>query len=164
MLTAQGDPVSRVVGLELGADDYVPKPFEPRELVARIHAVLRRVQTLPHARQEPASSHDWSSIRLPGWRLDRLLRQLTSNEGLVVQLSGAEFRLLDVLIAHSEQVLSRDALVALLQAPGSEVQGRNVDLTISRLRQKLHQSAEAQDLIRTVRGEGYVLAAKAMPA
>ncbi len=163
MLTAQGDPVSRVVGLEVGADDYVPKPFEPRELVARIHAVLRRVNApvgAPIAVPEALKT----TVRLPGWVLDRVQRRLQSDEGLLVQLSGAEFRLLDVLINHAEEVLSREALVALVQSPGVEVQGRNIDLTISRLRQKLNHGASAQELIRTVRGEGYMLAAKVMPA
>jgi two-component system, OmpR family, response regulator len=164
MLTAQGDPVSRVVGLELGADDYVPKPFEPRELVARIHAVLRRMSTAAEVVESTVPEWGATHMRLHGWVLDRLQRRLTSDNGLLVQLSGAEFRLLDVLIQHAETVLSRERLIALVQTPGVEVQGRNIDLTISRLRQKLNQGGHAQDLIRTVRGEGYVLATRAVPA
>jgi two-component system OmpR family response regulator len=153
MLTAQGDPASRIVGLELGADDYLPKPFEPRELVARIHAVLRRSGSLAQG-----SGAGLPALRFKGWTFDRVNRQLTSNEGLLVQLSGAEFRLLDALVAHAEEVLSRERLVVLMQTPGVEVNERSVDLTVSRLRTKLNHGADAIDLIRTVRGEGYVLA------
>lgn len=154
MLTAQGDPASRVVGLEMGADDYLPKPFDPRELVARIHAVLRRTAPAARANAETRGRQ----VRLRGFTLDRINRQLTSPQGLLVQLSGAEYRLLDALVQHAEQVLSRDRLVALLQTPGVDVNGRSVDLTVSRLRQKLNQGVDAIDLIRTVRGEGYLLA------
>jgi len=161
MLTAQGDPASRIVGLEMGADDYLPKPFEPRELVARIHAVLRRTGA-----REPARSlaEPPARVHFKGWDFDRLTRQLSSREGLMVQLSGAEFRLLDALVNHAEEVLSRERLVALMQTPGVEVNGRSVDLTVSRLRNKLNQGADAIDLIRTVRGEGYVLACAVRPA
>jgi len=155
MLTAQGDPASRIVGLEMGADDYLPKPFEPRELVARIHAVLRRAGANLHA---PDAAQQASQVRFKGWRFDRFNRQLTSSEGLLVQLSGAEFRLLDAFVSHADEVLSRERLVALMQTPGVEVNGRSVDLTVSRLRNKLSQGVDAIDLIRTVRGEGYVLA------
>jgi two-component system OmpR family response regulator len=155
MLTAQGDPASRIVGLEVGADDYLPKPFEPRELVARIHAVLRRTGSGFHAPDAPVQA---PQLRFKGWRFDRLNRQITSSAGLLVQLSGAEFRLLDAFVSHAEEVLSRDRLVALMQTSGVEVNGRSVDLTVSRLRHKLNQGVDAIDLIRTVRGEGYVLA------
>lgn len=156
MLTARGDVMDRVVGLELGADDYLPKPFEPRELVARIHAVLRRSGAAP----QPATSPEGRSLCFRGFRFDRVQRQLLTPAGLLVQLSGAEFRLLDALASQAGQVLSREQLVGLSQAEGGEVSARSVDLTISRLRQKLGQAGDEVDMIRTVRGEGYVLDAE----
>jgi two-component system OmpR family response regulator len=156
MLTAQGDPASRIVGLELGADDYLPKPFEPRELVARIHAVLRRTGAVP----AHAASPEGRSMCFRGFRFDRVQRQLLTPAGLLVQLSGAEFRLLDALATRAGQVLSREQLVGLSQADGGDVSARSVDLTISRLRQKLGQAGDEVDMIRTVRGEGYVLDAE----
>lgn len=155
MLTAQGDPVSRVVGLEIGADDYIGKPFEPRELVARIHAVLRRLS--PGHREDKSGS---SVVMFQGWMFDRLRRQLTSPDGVVVHLSAAEFRLLSVLVDRAEAVLSREQLIELTVTPGVLVNDRSVDLTVSRLRQKLRDSSGMPSLIRTVRGEGYMLAAK----
>ena len=155
MLTAQGDPVSRVVGLEIGADDYIGKPFEPRELVARIHAVLRRLS--PGHREDKSGS---SVVMFQGWMFDRLRRQLTSPDGVVVHLSAAEFRLLAVLVDRAEAVLSREQLIELTVTPGVVVNDRSVDLTVSRLRQKLRDSSGMPSLIRTVRGEGYMLAAK----
>jgi len=146
MLTAQGDPASRVVGLELGADDYLPKPFEPRELVARIHAVLRR------SSGSPAAAPSEAVLRFGGWTFDRMRRQLSSPEQVMVALSSAEFRLLSAFVEHPNRVLSREQLLDLTRAPGVEVTDRSVDLTVSRLRQKL----DAPNLIRTVRGEGYL--------
>jgi two-component system OmpR family response regulator len=150
MLTAQGDPASRIVGLELGADDYLPKPFEPRELVARIHAVLRRGSG-PRA-GAPASAPPAGAIaRFNGWTFDRLKRQLSSPQRVVLALSAAEFRLLCAFVEHPRRVLGRDRLLALTVGPGSELTDRSIDLAVSRLRQKLESPA----LIRTVRGEGY---------
>ena len=146
MLTAQGDPASRVVGLELGADDYLPKPFEPRELVARIHAVLRR------AGAAPVATPTATVLQFAGWTFDRLRRQLTSPQQVVVALSSAEFRLLSAFVDHPNRVLSRDQLLDLTRAPGADVTDRSIDLTVSRLRQKLDEP----NLIRTVRGEGYL--------
>jgi two-component system OmpR family response regulator len=147
MLTAQGDPLSRVLGLELGADDYLPKPFELRELVARIKAVLRRGSALM------ASAQAAVPLRFGGWQFDRLQRRLLSPDGVVVPLSAAEFRLLSALVDHPGQVLARERLLALswggsgaAALPGD----RSIDLAISRLRGKL-----GAPLIRTVRGEGY---------
>jgi two-component system OmpR family response regulator len=148
MLTAQGDPASRIVGLELGADDYLPKPFEPRELVARINAVLRRAgSSRPTPAAEPAST----LARFNGWAFDRLRRQLTSPKQVVLALSAAEFRLLSAFVDHPRRVLSRDRLLDLASTPGVEVTARSIDLAVSRLRQKLDEPM----LIRTVRGEGY---------
>lgn len=154
MLTAQGDPVSRVIGLELGADDYLGKPFEPRELVARIHAVLRRARG-SLLKEEKGSA---PVARFQGWTFDRVKRRLTSPDRVMVDLSSAEFRLLSVLVAHPGQVLSRDRLLELTCAAGVAVSDRSVDLTVSRLRHKLRDAGHAGSLIRTMRGEGYLFA------
>jgi len=162
MLTAQGDPASRVVGLELGADDYLPKPFEPRELVARISAVLRRcgAQRGATAGQagEPATR-----VGFKGWVFDRLSRELRSPQHVVVALSSAEFRLLAAFIDHPRRVLSRDRLLDLSRSPGIDVTDRAIDLAVSRLRQKLADSPREPALIRTVRGEGYAFDADIEP-
>jgi two-component system OmpR family response regulator len=149
MLTAQGDPLSRVLGLELGADDYLPKPFEPRELVARIKAVLRRGAAPVGG---PSSAH----TRFAGWTFDRLRRQLLSPDGTVVPLSAAEFRLLSAFVEHPGRMLSRERLLALTRAPGVDVNDRSIDLAVSRLRAKLGDAR----LILTLRGEGYLFDAK----
>lgn len=159
MLTAQGDPVSRVVGLEMGADDYVSKPFDPRELVARIGAVIRRTGRAAKA-SSTSESGEASLTRFQGWTLDRLKRQLTSPDRVVVQLSTAEYRLLAALVDHPEKVLSRDRLLALSRASGAIVSDRSIDLTVSRLRHKLRDVGQGGGLIRTLRGEGYVFASK----
>ncbi len=157
MLTAQGDPLSRIVGLEIGADDYLGKPFEPRELVARINAVLRRV-----AQGEPSPSrHSLRAARFEGWTLDRAQRLLLSPQQVVVALSNAEYRLLVAFIDHPMRVLSRDQLVDLTVADGVEVNHRSVDLAVSRLRQKLGDSPRSPTLIQTVRGEGYLFNSRA---
>jgi two-component system OmpR family response regulator len=155
MLTAQGDPASRVLGLELGADDYIGKPFEPRELVARINAVLRRSQ-----KGEPAPPQAQRVLRFEGWTLDRLRRQLVSPDQVVMALSSAEYRLIVAFVEHPGRVLSRDRLIDLTRAPGVDVNDRSVDLAVSRLRQKLGDSPREPRLIRTVRGAGYLFDAK----
>jgi two-component system, OmpR family, response regulator len=155
MLTAQGDPISRVVGLEIGADDYVAKPFEPRELVARINAVLRRAPLSDAERREAPRGQTFN-----GWSLDRMQRLLVSPSQVVVALSNAEFRLLVAFVDHAGRVLSRDQLVDFTVTPGVEVNHRSVDLAVSRLRQKLGDSPREPSLIRTVRGEGYLFDAK----
>jgi two-component system, OmpR family, response regulator len=153
MLTAQGDPLSRVLGLELGADDYVPKPFEPRELVARIKAVLRR-----GAGAAAASSP--ATLQFIGWRFDRIRRELISPDGTLVALSAAEFRLLSAFVDHPGRVLGRERLIELTRTAGVDVNDRAIDLAVSRLRAKFGGAAAGQGLIRTVRGEGYLFDAK----
>ena len=161
MLTAQGDPVSRVLGLELGADDYVSKPFEPRELIARIHAVLRRSRRAQGGGAGvPAVAEAAGPLRFAGWCFDRLRRELVSADGVTVSLSAAEFRLLSAFVAHAGRVLARERLVELAGAPGVEVNERSIDLGVSRLRQKLGDSPREPVLIRTVRGEGYLFDAQ----
>ena len=153
MLTAQGDPASRIIGLELGADDYLPKPFEPRELVARISAVLRRCG--PNRGAGAATNEPATRVQFKGWVFDRLSRELRSPKDVVVALSSAEFRLLSAFIDNPRRVLSRDRLLDLSRAPGVDVTDRAIDLAVSRLRQKLADTPREPGLIRTVRGEGY---------
>ena len=148
MLTSAATVIDRVVGLEVGADDYVPKPFEPRELVARIQAVIRRGTHAPDAAARMAT--------FSGWRFDRMARQLLTADGVAVALSAAEYRLLCAFVDHAGRVLCRDRLLDLTRAPGTEVNDRSIDLAVSRLRTKLGDSSKEPRLIRTVRGEGYL--------
>jgi two-component system OmpR family response regulator len=153
MLTARGDDVDRILGLELGADDYLPKPFKPRELLARITAVLRRTT---HVLREPLPA-DVRCYRFAGWRLDTTARALTDEGGNSVALSGAEFRLLAVLLAHAGQVLSRLQLMELLRGRDLDPFDRSIDQRVSRLRQILRDDARSPLIIKTVYGEGYVI-------
>ncbi|WP_198516476.1 response regulator [Herbaspirillum huttiense] len=154
MLTARGEPLDRILGLEMGADDYLAKPFEPRELFARIRSVLRRTQALPPNMAQP----DVATMRFAGWTLDLTARHLVNKDGVVVALSGAEFRLLKVFLDHPNRVLNRDQLLELTQGRESDPFDRSVDIQISRLRQKLGDDARTPTIIKTVRNEGYVLA------
>ncbi|WP_194294672.1 MULTISPECIES: response regulator [Herbaspirillum] len=154
MLTARGEPLDRILGLEMGADDYLAKPFEPRELFARIRSVLRRTQALPPNMAQP----DVATMRFAGWTLDLTARHLVNRDGVVVALSGAEFRLLKVFLDHPNRVLNRDQLLELTQGRESDPFDRSVDIQISRLRQKLGDDARTPTIIKTVRNEGYVLA------
>ena len=154
MLTARSEPIDRVLGLEMGADDYLAKPFEPRELLARIRNVLRRTEALP-TNMEPLAMR---RALFSGWVFDLEHRHLVDPAKRVVMLSGAEFRLLRVLVAHANKVLSREQLVSLSSGRNYESQDRAIDLQISRLRQKLADAGGADGLIKTVRNEGYVFA------
>ena len=155
MLTARGEETDRIVGLEMGADDYVPKPFNPRELLARIKAVLRRSRALP----QDAALSPASRVVFAGWTLDFATRRLTSAAGVVVPLSGGEFRLLRVLVEHPNRVLSRDQLLDLTQGREAAPFDRSIDVQVGRLRRRLGDNAAQPALIQTVRGEGYLLAA-----
>ena len=157
MLTARGEAMDRIVGLEVGADDYIVKPFEPRELVARIQTILRRVKGGRDAIKEPQQEN---MVSFMGWRLNYVLRQLISSEGLVVPLSNAEFRLLKVLIEHPCRVLTRDFLLDQARGRNMDLFDRSIDLLVSRLRQKLGDDSRNPGLIKTVRGEGYLFDAK----
>ena len=152
MLTARGDPVDRIIGLEMGADDYLAKPFEPRELIARIRSVLRRTHSLP----ENLDPLDARCARFAGWLVDFEHRQLSDPQGRVTILSGAEFRLLRFFIEYANRVLSREQLLAMGAVKQSDALDRAIDLQVSRLRAKFGK--DGQSLIRTVRNEGYVLA------
>ena len=153
MLTARADPIDRIIGLELGADDYVTKPFEPRELVARIRTVLRRTAP-PRVVQNKRSTE----ALFDGWTLDFEQRHLIDPEGALVMLSGVEYTLLRVMVEHAHQVLSREQIISICNARG--ISGRAIDLQISRVRHKLRDEVRASSLIKTVRGEGYVFAAR----
>ncbi len=155
MLTAKSDPFDRVLGLEMGADDYLVKPFEPRELLARIRSILRRTQALPAILPSPAIR----LYRFAGWKLDATTHQLTSPQGVVVTLSVAEYRLLLVFLTHPNRVLNRDQLMDMIKGREAEPFDRSIDLRVSRLRQKLQDDARAPQLIKTLRNEGYILAA-----
>ncbi len=153
MLTARGDETDRIVGLEMGADDYLAKPFSARELMARIKAILKRSRSLP-VNLRPDSAR-W--LRFGGWQLDTQARQLESPEGLVVPLGGAEYKLLRVLLSHPNRVLTRDQLLDLTQGREADPLDRAIDVQVSRLRQRLGDDTREPRLIKTVRGEGYVL-------
>lgn len=161
-LTALGDTADRVAGLELGADDYVVKPFQPRELLARIRAVLRRTGRIPDAL--PGKERAERCYRFSGWTLDLSARHLISPAGMVINLSGAEYRLLLIFLEHPEKVLSRDFIQD--EVAGQEIDrsplDRSLDVQICRLRARLRDTASPDrgrdsQLIKTVRGDGYVL-------
>jgi two-component system OmpR family response regulator len=156
MLTARGEETDRIVGLEMGADDYLPKPFNPRELLARIKSVLRRARSLPENLEPEAVK----SFRFTGWSLDVATRNLTAPDGVVVPLSGTEFKLLRVFLAHPNRVLTRDQLIELMISRDAGPFDRALDVQVSRLRQRLRDDAREPRIIKTVRGEGYVLAAQ----
>jgi two-component system, OmpR family, response regulator len=154
MLTARSEPLDRILGLEMGADDYLPKPFEPRELLARVRSVLRRSQVLPADRGGQGAQ----LLRFAGWTLDLTRRHLISPDGTVIMLSGAEFGLLKVFLAHPNRVLNRDQLLNLTHGRDADPFDRSIDIQISRLRQKLGEDARSPQIIKTVRNGGYVLA------
>jgi two-component system OmpR family response regulator len=154
MLTARGEETDRIVGLEMGADDYLAKPFSARELLARIKAILRRARTLP----ENLRPDNARNIRFGDWLLDTVQRQLVSAAGVVIPLSGAEYRLLRIFLSHPNRVLNRDQLVDLTQGKEADPLDRSIDVQVSRLRQRLGDDSREPRLIKTVRGEGYVLA------
>jgi len=156
MLTARGEETDRIVGLEMGADDYLAKPFNPRELLARIKSVLRRTRSLP-GNLEPEQV---KIFRFAGWTLDVATRNLVSPEKVVVPLSGTEFKLLRIFLAHPNRVLSRDQLIDFMISRDAGPFDRAIDVQVSRLRQRLRDDAREPRIIKTVRGEGYVLAAQ----
>ena len=154
MLSARGDETDRIVGLELGADDYVAKPFSPRELLARIKSVLRRARALP----ENLKTEETGVFRFAGWTLDAATRNLTSPQGVVVALSGTDFRLLKIFVDHPNRVLTRDQLIDLMLSRDAGPYDRAIDVQVSRLRQRLGEDAKEPAIIKTVRGQGYVFA------
>lgn len=157
MLTASGEPTARVVGLEMGADDYVPKPFDPHELLARIKAVLRRVSALPAvADAEPPV------MRFAGWLLDAVARDLHNPKGSRIILTSAEFDLLVAFCRHPRRTLTRDQLLDLSQGRAGTALDRSVDILVSRIRRKIESNPREPELIKTVRSGGYVFTAEVM--
>ena len=150
MLTAKGDEIDRIVGLEIGADDYLPKPVNPRELLARIRSVLRRTRPAPGAPQA-----DGGEIRFGAFRLDLGRRALYRGDA-PLKLTGGEFAVLSVLLRHPQQPLSRDRLMSLARGRGHEAFERSMDVTIARLRRLLEDDPRQPQLIQTVWGVGYV--------
>jgi two-component system OmpR family response regulator len=156
LLTARDDDMDRIIGLEMGADDYIVKPFVARELLARIKAVLRRTRMLPPNFQV---TEQGQQVMFGDWRLDTTARHLLDPSGTIVSLSGAEYRLLRVFLDHPQRVLNRDQLLNLTQGRDADLFGRSIDLLVSRLRQRLREDAREPTFIKTVRSEGYVFSA-----
>ena len=155
MLTARGEDMDRILGLEMGADDYLPKPFNPRELLARIKSILRRAKTMPGN----IEIGDTSRVHFSEWELDTISRQLLSPQGVVVSLSGSEYRLLQIFLNHPNRVLNRDQLMDMMQGRDTDPFERSIDVQVSRLRHRLADDAKEPTIIKTVRGEGYILTA-----
>jgi two-component system, OmpR family, response regulator len=156
MLTARGEEADRVLGLEMGADDYLCKPFATRELLARVRSVLRRTRALPPKLRSASPQRRYV---FDGWTLDTIARQLIDAAGTLVSLTAGEYRLLRVFAEHPQQVLSRDQLLTLTQGRDGDPFDRSIDLLVSRLRQRLRDTPPEPRLIKTVRSEGYVLCA-----
>jgi two-component system, OmpR family, response regulator len=152
MLTARGEDVDRIVGLEMGADDYMPKPFNPRELLARINAVLRRQQAARNA----STIEGASALSFQGWHIDLRLRELRNPEGARVAMTSAEFDLLRTFCERPGRVLSRDSLLDLTQGRNAGSFERSIDVLVSRIRRKIEPDPQEATLIKTVRSGGYV--------
>lgn len=151
LLTAMGEDTDRIVGLEMGADDYLVKPFNPRELLARIRTVLRRTQALPP--REPGAAE--GTVRFDRWTLDLARRELLDEAGVAVPLSTGEFRLLAALLERPGLVLTRDQLLDLTRGRAAGLFDRSIDNQVSRLRRRIERDPARPTLIKTVRGDGY---------
>jgi two-component system OmpR family response regulator len=159
MLTAKGEDVDRILGLEMGADDYLAKPFNPRELLARIHAVLRRARSAA-----TLSATRARSLTFLGWRIDFALRELRDPHGVLIVMTSAEFDLLQALCERSGRVLSRDQLLDLTQGRVSGSHERSIDVLVSRLRRKIEADVHNPEIIKTVRSGGYLFTAAVNPS
>ena len=153
MVTARGDETDRIVGLELGADDYIPKPFSRPELVARIRAVLRRAQPVDEARLAGAIG---DRIHFAGWSLDTRRRELSAPDASIVDLSSGEYDMLLAFCEHAQRVLTRDQLLDLARNRVSDSIDRSVDVMVSRLRRKVEPTDDSPAIIKTIRGAGYM--------
>jgi two-component system OmpR family response regulator len=158
MITGKGDPIDRVVGLELGADDYIAKPFLMREVVARVRAVLRRYQSSETAAPSEIAASDGSRYAFDGWSMDMRRREVRTPDGQPCELTTAEFNLLAILIQRPGRVLSRDELMDLLKGHDWTPMDRSIDGLVARLRRKVEPESERPQLVKTVRGVGYVFA------
>ncbi|MFJ4247611.1 response regulator [Pseudomonas sp. DTU12.3] len=156
MLTAMAELSDRIVGLELGADDYLTKPFAPRELLARVRALQRRAGEQP----SPPSERPRPVIAFAGWHLDITCRELRSPEQVMIPLSAGEFDLLVVFLDHPQRILTREQLIDLTHGEGHDAFDRSIDVQVSRLRRKIEPDSKRPDLIRTVRNGGYMFTAK----
>jgi len=156
MLTARGSEIDRVVGLEMGADDYLAKPFSSHELVARIRALLRRAHYV--APEQPSQRR--SVLTFSDWRLDLVSRRLHSADGTRVPLTGGEFELLVAFCEHANKVLTRDELLEFTRGKTPPVIDRSIDIQVSRLRRKIEKDPKDPALIQTVRSGGYIFAAE----
>ncbi|WP_420465393.1 response regulator [Panacagrimonas sp.] len=154
MLTARAEPVDRIVGLEVGADDYIAKPFDPRELIARIRTVLRRI---PAGHGSPTKRREYA---FEGWTLDLTRRELRNPQAVVVPLSSLEYRLLELLLSTAGQVLTRDRIMEAVVGRPADPFERRIDIAISRLRNRIGDGGREPALIKTVRNRGYVFAAE----
>ncbi len=159
MLTAAGDPVARVVGLEMGADDYVAKPFNPHELLARIKAVLRRATALPDTED---GAND--AVQFAGWQINPVSREVRNPEGTRVILTSAEFDLLFTFCRHARRTLTRDQLLDLSQRRAAGALDRSIDILVSRIRRKIEADPRDPQFIKTVRSGGYVFTSEVMRA
>ncbi|MBL6946549.1 MAG: response regulator [Rhodospirillales bacterium] len=158
MVTGRADTVDRVVGLEMGADDYIPKPFEARELLARVRSVLRRSQRAAPAQEESGARQNM--VEFAGWRLDRARRRLSGPNDEEVRLTSAEFDLLVAFVSNPDKVLSRDRLLDLVYGREMFPFERSIDVLVMRLRGKIEEDRGNPSLIKTVRGAGYVFTPK----
>jgi len=156
IVTGRGDAIDRIVGLEIGADDYVTKPFDMRELVARIKAVLRRLAPAPQA-AAPVGNGEKTRWRFMGWELDTAARRLSNPQGGDVPLTSGEFDLLGVFVRHPGRVLSRDFLLESTRGREAAPFDRTIDVQVGRLRKKLEADPEDPQIIKSVRGAGYIL-------
>ena len=154
MLTAMGEDTDRIIGLEMGADDYLAKPFNPRELLARIKAVMRRVGEAPTVRGEA------NLLAFEGWKLKLNERELLSPDDVVVPVSGGEYDMLVAFLEHPQRVLSRDQLLDFARGRDAQPFDRAIDVQVSRLRKKLEKDPKEPTMIKTVRGGGYIFSAK----
>ncbi len=154
MLTAMGEETDRIVGLEMGADDYIAKPFNPRELLARIKAVLRRCRAGQNDTTTPAGSA--SKHKFANWQLDLKTRELTSPENMLIPLSAGEYDLLAAFVTHPQRILSRDQLLDMARGREAQPFDRSIDVQVSRLRRKIEADPANPVLIKTVRSGGYM--------
>jgi two-component system OmpR family response regulator len=160
LLTAVAEETDRIIGLEMGADDYLTKPFNPRELLARIKAVLRRAQALPQKSQATPTDR----LRFGPWIADPAAMEVMAEDGAPLGLSTAEFRLLSVFLAHPQRVLNRDQLLDLTQGRAAAAFNRSIDNLVSRLRRKIEPDPKNPTIIKTHWGGGYAIAVPVEPA